>query len=413
MDRNFVRTRVLIDYNTFLAAKGSYGLVCVDYGLLGAIRVLLRTYGLRRANWVTAYSEAGYTDVTDAEMDIIDAAIGEFMEETNDMSTCNDFVSALQDIANAIASQQGCGCGAGGAGSTDPPPSTEQPGQPGNPGGGDSVPEGFASYAEYNAYKCDVAEWIVQQVETDLLWWGSASWTTLALTAFIAAMVTPIPGDEVVILLGWLVSLAIQGVATAGVVAMQDAVDNNRDDFVCALYSGGNAEESKTQVDSVIDSAIDGETSALYAPLLKSILETMFNQDNINRLYDKWVEKIPTLPTGTCDCGICAPVTVVGTDNEDGTWNTVFYAPAVDPPGQNVISITFKADGANCDVDAVVITPTNINPNSGGTFKGYQLYDISDTLIYNSDSVPPSTDAVHRIVIQSGTAGSAAISYTT
>ena len=410
--KKFSSTRVLMSYNQFISDLGDYSIVCVDNAVLGAIRVLIRSYGLRYANWVTAYSEAGYYEPTQAEMDVIDAKISEFLEETNDMSTCNDFVTALQDIAAAISSGSGCGCGAAGAGETEPPPSTEQPGEPDNPQPGDSVPDGFADYAEYNTYKCNVAEWIVQQVETDLSWWSTASFSTLALSAFIAALVTPIPGDEIVIMLGWLASLAIQGVAAAAVTEMQDAVSNNRDDIICALYTGTDASSSQSQVGSEISSGIDAETSAIYAPLLKSILESMFGLTNINRMYNKWSEKIPSLPTGSCDCGVCSPDTLVGTDNEDGSWATELFAPASDPPGKNVISIEFKIGASGCTKDDVVITPTNINPTAGGGFKGYQLYDSALTLIYNQDTAPPSTDGVRKIVVQSNTAGSITLSYT-
>lgn len=405
MLKTFSNTRVLIDYDTFAGGLNDGVIVCTNAGVLGAIRVLIRSYGLRITNWATSYSDAGYI-VPDAwQFDTIEANISEFLEETNDMAFCSDIVGILQDIANNLGGA-GCGCGSAGAGSTEGTPSTEQPGFPGDPQPGDEVPPGFADYAEYNAYKCDMAEWLVQKVESDLGWWQGANFVTITLAAFIAGILTPIPGDEIIALLGLLASLALQGVTIAAVGNMIDAVSNNRLEILCALYRAGNAGQSTSNVQGAISDAIDGETAAIYAPILKSILNQMIGTDNVNRLYVRWDEKADDLPTGDCDDCACSITTNIGTDNGGGNWDTAFWAPAVDPPGKNVVSVEWKnGGGGNCEVDQLLIVPTNINPTPGGGFKGYQLYDAGDVLIYNSDTVPPVTDGVHKFVVQSNTVG--------
>lgn len=413
MLREYSNTRVLIDYDAFESALPSGVLICTNQGVLNALRVLIRSYGLRAANWATAYSEAGYIGASDAQFDLIDSEISQFLEETNEMTFCTDITTALETIANNLGTS-GCECGSAGAGGSQETPSTNQPGVPGNPQPGDSVPPGFADYAEYNAYKCDIAEWIVQQVQADLTWWQGANFVTITVAAFVAGLLTPIPGDELIAGLGLLTALALQGVTVAAVGNMIDAVANNREAFLCAMYNAGNAAESSANLATEIDAAIDGETTAIYAPLLKTILGDMFNANNVNRLYERWDEKVDSLPTGDCSDCVCVPTTNIGTETGPGEWDTEFWAPATDPPGKNVISVSFFAGGA-CEVNDLLIVPTNINPNPviPGQPAGYQLYDKDSVRIYNSINVPPATDGVHGFIIQSSTAGSVDVTWTT
>lgn len=412
MLRTFSNTRVLIEYDAFESALGEGVLICTNQGVLNALRVLIRSYGLREANWATAYSSAGYVSVSEAQFDLIDSEISQFLEETNEMAFCTDITEALETIANNMGTA-GCECGSSGAGGSAETPSTNQPGVPGNPLPGDEVPAGFADYAEYNAYKCDIAEWIVQQVESDLTWWQGANFVTITVAAFTAGLLTPIPGDELIAGLGLLVALALQGVTVAAVGNMIDAIDNNREAFLCAMYDAGNAAESSSNLATEIDTAIDGETTAIYAPLLKTILGDMFNATNVNRLYVRWDEKADSLPTGDCSDCSCMPVTQIGTETDPGEWDTEFWSPATDPPGKNVVNVKFMSGGV-CEVNDLLIVPTNINPTPGSPgVKGYQLYDDAMSLIYDSDTVPPSTDGVHTLVVQSNTAGSIDVTWTT
>lgn len=412
MFRPYAQTRVLIDYDTFNDSLGKGVLICTNEGVLGAIRVLIGTYGLREVNWVTAHTPAGYIGVDLDQFDKIDSEISKFLGDTDNMNFCDEIVTILSSISNNLAGS-GCECGGAGAGGVIETPSTENPGVPGNPQGGDTVPPGFADFAEYNIYKCDVAEWIVQQVENDLNWFQATNFVTLATTAFIAALLTPIPGDEIIALMGLLVSLALQGVATQGIGDMKNAVSNNRDAILCSMYAAANATSSGSKLTNVISDAIDIETTALYAPLLKSILGKMFNANNLNRLYVRWDEKVATLPTGVCTTCPCTVTTVIGVDQGGGNWDTAFHAPATDPPGQNVIEIEFESGSQiGCEVNDLLIVPTDINPSPPVEFPGYKLFDGAGNLIFQDDVVPPLTDGVQKVVIQSNTVGSAVITWT-
>lgn len=411
--RQYHRTRVLLDYNHFAANLATPVIICTNLAVVGIMRVLVESYGRRRINWVTSHTLGGYFDVDDNQYDIIDAVISEFLRETNDMAFCNNILTELRNIASAIAAQS-CGCGTGGAGATDPPPSPEDPGTPGNPGSGTGLPDGFEDFAEYNAYKCDVAEWIIQQVENDLGWWSIADFTTITLTAFAAALLTPIPGDEIIGFLGFLVALSLQGVMAGAITHMQNVITDNRDGLICALYVAHDAAESKSQIDQAISDGVDAETSEIYGPLLTDILQTMFNVTNINRLYEKWVEKIPSLPTGDCsECG-CIYTLTHGTEAGINDFDTEHFTGATDPPGLEVIQLDFFTGATRCEVNQVTITPTNINPSANvpGSFQGYRYYDASLTELYNSQTPPSSPqDGVSRIVIQSTTTGSAVINW--
>ena len=229
---SFSTTRVLISLSEFLAENGDYTFLCVDKGVLGAIRMLIRSYGMRRANWVEAYTDIGYETPSEANWDIIDAKISEFLEETN-MTTCSDLIDAINRLADSNCF--GCGPGSGGAG--------------GSPAGanpfddtGWDVPVGFSGLPEYKLYKCKAANLAFDKVKSDMTYLLGGTITTITATILVGTLLSPIPFDEVFGLAAFLVGLLLQAVLASTASGIITELNTYQEEFVCAIYSASDAE---------------------------------------------------------------------------------------------------------------------------------------------------------------------------
>ena len=238
---------------------------------------------------------------------------------------CTEATSVADAIISAVSSMSGsngvCGCGSGGASSEEPPDSPIEPGAPGQEEG--SVPPGFDTWSEYEDYKCAIATWIVERVQIDLAWFETVDWLTITATSVVAALVTPIPFDDIAAITGFMVALTLEGVLLTAAQDLQNAVAGDFDDFVCALYQGGNASESKANWDAQVEVSVDAQTGAFYAFIEKSILRATVSNSAINKLFDKDVSLANTIDPGSCvGCNPCPQAWVWGSGDLEngGTW---------------------------------------------------------------------------------------------
>lgn len=227
-----------------------------------------------------------------------------------------DTLSAINTTLAGLSSGVGCGCGSGGAGSSDVPASSVAPGPPGERSG--DPPEGFDTWSEYETYKCKVATWIVEAIQSDLDWFEVGNIVALTAAGLAVGLVTPVPGDELLLLLGFLLALAAQEVLGEAIDEMQAAMVADYDDYVCALYNAGDVATAKANWEAVVDTSIDGQTEAFYAFICKAIL----NGFATNTLLNKLVEDDTALDLheteGDCSsCGACEPTFVTGSGNLD------------------------------------------------------------------------------------------------
>lgn len=222
---------------------------------------------------------------TDIERDQIEDLVGAAQKEIIMSCTSQEIVDALLAIAASGGSTGGCGCGSGGAGNVAEAPSSVAPGPPGEQQG--NPPEGFSTWQQYEDYKCDVIEYYIDLVYSDLSWWEDVNFVNLTATTVAGALFTPVPFDDVIAFVALMTALVVEGVFAAAMVDAKLAIVNGREDIKCAWYDAGTATQAISSVHSAIDIAIDNETTALYGAVLKNALHSFFNQNVINEAFEK------------------------------------------------------------------------------------------------------------------------------
>ena len=386
--RDFVRTRALINYQAFLLNKDDYQVFCISKGIMGALRVLIAEYGRRRVNWLTSYTGHQYTTPDDTEWDIIDEYISEFLGETGEMSTCSDFVTALEDLKTAIL-DSAC-CGIGGTGGSRGTGTSEGAGST-NEDDGATPPPGFDTYGEYLNYKCHIANLIWDDIDQDLTWLSTASIISLAAEALVIGLLTPIPGDEILALAGVAISLLAQGLLASTANAILTLWNNDHNQLVCDLYDAPDAATAK----AVISDWSDAQLSTVQAALFGYFV----NNDAVNGLFDKSVVDNNRAVQGTeldCFCGT-------------GCWQRLFARGSEGP------NYYFQSEWSGGNTQLIVYFNTNSqNPTDtcGDPVKGipslisgsanrYIAWNSAGTRIY--DEAVPWTDpdmAYQQIQIQ-------------
>lgn len=244
------------------------------------------------------------TDAQDVGREIMD--LNPRLEE-NCMS-CTQAEELTAALIAAIAASSGgsasCATGAGCAGATEPPPSQVDPGLPGEQVG--DPPDNFDTWQDYEDYKCAVATYIVEGLQVDLAWAETINLVGLTVTGLAAALLTPVPFDDVAAILAFFIALSAQGVFLTAIQAAQSAVADDFEDLVCALYHSANAADAKSKWAIAVDNAIDGETGAFWAGILKAMLKSWVTYAPINDLFEENIPLRNTLPAGDCSgCGNC------------------------------------------------------------------------------------------------------------
>lgn len=394
MLRGFSNTRVLIDFEAFENDLSEGVLVCTNLGVLNAIRVLVRSYGLREANWVTAYSNAGYIGPSAEQFDIIDSEISAFLGDTDDMTFCEDLVNAFNNLSASF--QAGC-CGNGsfGAGQNEPAASTQVDSE------GDFPPE-FDTYAEYRAYKCDVANRIIEGIREDMEWLAAGTLVTLVASGLVASLFTPIPFDDILLLVGFVVSLLLQGVLAGTALAVDTTIDTERQTLVCLLYDATDATDAKTIVTSYMASLLTATEMALFA--------SVWTFASVNALFGKdlLLEASPLPDAVSCagctsECELC--VVSDANPSQHGVFTiiseTVITVVSGIEPGiplyWAICEFNTKAGpfpqfycGPAVKLVSYDLVGFTDGPNS------YRVYDETRTLIYN-ESFPPDWSTIDQV----------------
>lgn len=351
-DRPYTRSgrRALSDYFEFQNQSGEYVVSCLNRGVLGLARVLLET----RALWPTTYSVAWYDDGYDIpnsqQMELVEAKIAEFLEDTNDMN-CNDFLAELARIADAAersarANEQCCGPGSGGAGGS------EQPESPFTDDGSTNYPAGYANRSEYETNKCQGAKAIIEQLKVDLLYIRNGSIVTLVATGLVAALISPIPFSRVAALSGFAIALVAQGVLVSTAQEVLDYLNNNEQDILCALFN------APTVADAIAD--FDDGSMGLLA---STLLFYMLSPDNLNRLfeYDLVGDYGASCAACTCEWIVDYGSGTPTTDNVPFVITSALSSPGVHTAGiqllpnccgpayrVHVVNVSFGGSGNGC-----------------------------------------------------------------
>ena len=288
---------------------------CVPNSLLwiaaakGSIYALLRGRTYDSATGNVKHAQAiGWDIFESVNMICLDditriAASLERMEQLVGQSVLDPQVG-VNDMTNYIT--QNCGC----CGQPSPPTSGGITGgtpSPTTPAIVSGLPAGFTDEGEFLAYKCKVAHKIVDDMIADVQFihqwadWTRTTVNTLSTVALAAGLLTPVVGDEVLILL---FTIAAQIITTRAVWIDEAlaALTNHRDSLICALYSTSDVQGADAAITTALQNAVAAETTLAYY-IIYPILSYLVTVDSLNRLYvlDATINALPTQ-----DCSNCA-----------------------------------------------------------------------------------------------------------
>jgi len=278
--REYYDKRQIIDFNSVVGDLGTDGVYCVDNGIMRILRYLVATRGLWRATYCINSFERGYTIPNVTEFLPIERAIAEFLGR-KDMSC--DLVSALNEIRDAILSKS-----CGGA------PSESTMSSSGRWGSGLNYQrpvsfgqEGdlFATEEDFNASLCKKANWLVDGLIASI---GNLSYISLAeallggvALGVVAFMSVPPAGALVALALAVGVSFALSDFCSS----LQEYIQENREDFICAVYTSENSDLLYDAIDGLIDSAIATIGVAVGQEALAFVIMAFIDTDTLSQVY--------------------------------------------------------------------------------------------------------------------------------
>jgi len=311
---------------------------------LHIIRKLLRDRGLWSVSYATAYHESSYTRATDVQLEPIRAEIANFLDESGgSMATCEDYAIALGNINDTLLAMLAKDCcggivpGSGGGGSSAAGPSTFED------DGSTTYPDEFADRAAYEAYKCHSANALRERIANDASWLETASLTTLTASALAIALITPIPGDELIAMAGYGVALATQGILASSAGEIKTALNGAAgDQFICDFYDAANSSDAQTALGDWGDANLGAVANALYGFFVGAdATNTGFGQDAIT---DNYSVQSPQ----SCNCAASTWQVDVGTGTTrtDGVEFTINSVPV----GANHDLVISAVDG-QCDTN--------------------------------------------------------------
>lgn len=310
--------RNIIDGVDLLSKSGSDVLICVPQISLEAARIFLAQRGLWRTSYAMAYGDSDYTIPTVEEFEPIEQAISQFLEDTTLMN-CTDLATELAAISDGIAAlgaSSGCGCGAGGAGQTPPPIDPTDTGDITQSTG--TPPDGYTTWEQYQAAKCDIATWIVQNLLDDVRWFQVVQISTLTVGGLAAGIVSVLSAGTLAAILAVLLSILAYEVTM--LEDAEDTIVTYFDDLVCAILGGTDAQTSIDNFLSVLNARLDVVVlDPISNFLLKQLLAYWTDTTQFNLLYAPYDEVIARQIPGGADCAACG-LTCNNFQVGAGTW---------------------------------------------------------------------------------------------
>lgn len=210
---------------------------------------------------------------------------------------------AIQMLATSnITTNSGC-CdnkGSRGQGQTAPPFSPITPGDPET----DPPPDGFEEWEEFNLQKCAIAWDIIEKLELDLGEMAIINIGNLGISGLAAilalAFATPIPFDDIVAIAALLLAVAAEIIITTTL----SIVNDNEEVLTCGLFSGTDAQSSRTMFLSEFDIlATAGIADPVQRFACETLIRYMVGSAVVNRLYTKDLTRV----WNERDCSMCGP----------------------------------------------------------------------------------------------------------
>lgn len=226
--------------------------------------------------------------------------------------SCRDtsLADSIRYLADRLAANNGCcsdgpgpgitGGGTGGSAGTTEGPSSVDDGDVQQP-----PPAGWASWEEYFANKCGAANYIVDQWRDDLERAQTANFyagatLTVVIRLLALALLTPIPGDEIVLMAATVIAAVGAGLLNGVLEALEAVFTSFRDDLVCSLYEADNVASAASAAYAIFETNVDSEVPLVETWAL-SLTRHWLNPDNLNRLF----EANPDVEYPTGDCSGC------------------------------------------------------------------------------------------------------------
>lgn len=386
--RNYAKTRQMVDFNNVLSKIGNNGLYCIDRGVYSIIRQIIKDRALWRTTYYTNLRIDGY-DIPDIEDFVpIDRALSEFLGG-GDMS-CN-LLDGLKGIEAAIRAIQ-CGNGGGINAGTDgqlrygtgrvysAPTSNEA-----------AAAAGFDDMSAYDAHKCDAANAIIDGLIASINNLAGLSLFQLVAggTVLFAVGLLSNPPLAIVALVAGL------GLATGAFYSLANAIDDNRQSLVCALYNSDDTitayDELKANLSEIVIEVYGVEVGI---SVIVDMLAYMCNTDVLSALFTKI--GLPAIE-GAVECG-CGNDWVYVNEYQPNPNNVTLtisgdyaYATSTDSSnGRYIVQLSFSEPiSITLDIiGAVVVDPdfdaAFSDSNGGYSYQGYAQF-IED--INNSSSV--------------------------
>lgn len=255
---------------------------------------------------------------------------------------------AIRYLADRVANLNFCcndgpgpgvtGGGTGGSGGTAEPPSEVDDGDTSG-----TPPEGFDTWQEYFSNKCASATWIVNQWQADLeraqqINFYAGMTLTVVIRLLALALLTPIPGDEVVLMAATVIAAIGAGLINSTLEALEAVLTGFEAELVCSLYEATSVESARSGAYGIFDTAVN-DPNPLVENWAKSLTRHWLTNDNLNRLFEK--SETENYPPGDCsECEQDVFITVEP-DTDLPAADVSYTGTAIAPKsGFNVIRVT-------------------------------------------------------------------------
>ncbi len=306
MNEKYVRTRSIvslvgIDENDFVECVN----ICLPKFCWAVARTFLYDYGQRQTSFAVSYDVSTYETPDSTLFDKIDASIAEGLGACE--VTCSEIVQALDGISASLSASGGCGCQGGSAGAGD----TEAPEEPFVDDGSTTFPPLYTDRDEYIDNKCGLARKVIDSMLTDLAWLKTVNLSTIAVIFFVGALITPIPGDELLVLVGFVLSIFIQGLLASTVQAIIDEINSKLEDLVCVVFDADTS--ANAQVAFLSELGLSGIQGAL--------VDNLIANDSFNPLFQYGPLESGFEPCNCDDCG-CGLELNVGSTSDQVTFES-------------------------------------------------------------------------------------------
>lgn len=297
--RKYAGKRQLIDVDAFLAKADDSYLMCINGGVLYALRKMAAERLMWASSWVKSRHQTYYILPGASEWNEIEELLAEFIQESEVIEMCNSaLIDALEDIASAVRLSSCCGSGPGGQQIDDDfyfgtatPVSAPTAFGPG---------EEFESEAAYDSHRCETANGIVNGVVGSLNAMSVLTLAQLTAGALITGVVVGI-GLLAVPPVAILLALAFTAFAFGGLVTLASEIDDNKETLVCLLYNASGAVEAYDDFKEAVEGlSVDLGFIEIEVGALSDLIMNLAPIDTMNALFT--AVGLPAIPGDTVDC---------------------------------------------------------------------------------------------------------------